>query len=246
MAGATAAFLAEWAEHEAATAAARDGGPPPDLQRLLSHVVPAVQQPAHVDLALAAATAKACPKTPPRRPQPSASDVQQAVQFAAGQDGPQRPAAQDDGQRQAAVDGHRQVAAADDGQWHSASAAWHSDAAAGGSLWQAAAGDSGWQGGRGQANSVTESQLADYRAEEAVAREFQIPWQQRGPPGHSGTWRSQVYREGGQRWGNRGGASRDWYRAYYVAKGKGKSANAAAEAADEELGKGSGGKGKGK
>lgn len=57
-------------------------------------------------------------------------------------------------------------------------------------------------------------------------------WQDRGPAGPDAggpsTWRGQRFRSGAmggyQRWGNSGGANRDYYKAYYRAKGKGKEA----------------------
>ena len=66
-------------------------------------------------------------------------------------------------------------------------------------------------------------ELADLRAEGKAAKDLNIPWQQRGPPGppkdipHA-TWRGQRWREGSQRWANNGGTNRDWYKHYHSIK----------------------------
>ena len=67
----------------------------------------------------------------------------------------------------------------------------------------------------------TPFELHDLRAEETVAREMNIPWQQRGPPGPEvagETWRGQKWRQGSHRWGNNGGSNRDWYAHYSAIK----------------------------
>lgn len=75
-----------------------------------------------------------------------------------------------------------------------------------------------------RSNKYTAEQLIDLRAESSVAKELGLTWQERGPPptGEAGElWRGQRYREGSQRWGNRGGKSRWWYEQYYKAKRNG-------------------------
>ena len=69
----------------------------------------------------------------------------------------------------------------------------------------------------------------DLRAEEAVARELGLSWQQRGPtpdmlPEGETTWRGQRYRPNTGKWANRGGANKEWYTAYYRAKAAGADA----------------------
>ena len=73
--------------------------------------------------------------------------------------------------------------------------------------------------------------IQDLRDEEVAARSLGVKWQYRGPigPRYEGDkWRGQAFRATGNggkgRWGNSGGENRDWYRGYYIAKGKGKAA----------------------
>ncbi len=71
-----------------------------------------------------------------------------------------------------------------------------------------------------QSDKYTPAQLLDLRAEQQAAAELGLTWKQRGPPPseEQQTWRGQQYREGSQRWGNRGGSNKEWYVAYYKAK----------------------------
>ena len=80
------------------------------------------------------------------------------------------------------------------------------------------------------------------REETAVAKEMGIPWSMRGPARehHSGLWRNQQYREGSERWANRGGQYSTCYRFFYSVKGQ-KGRVAAGEYADQQTGKGKGG-----
>ena len=85
-------------------------------------------------------------------------------------------------------------------------------------------------------------------AERAAAEALGVRWQDRGPPGptepSSETWRGQHWRPGSERWANRGGVNREWWAAYYKAKGKSKG-----KGKSQEKGKGKGqskGKDKGK
>jgi hypothetical protein len=90
-------------------------------------------------------------------------------------------------------------------------------------------GDSGYKPGR-----YTMEELLDLRAETAAAKELNIPWQKRGPPGPDQggpqTWRNQPYRPISGKWAKRGGQWKDYYHAKYgkntsktKGKGKGKS-----------------------
>ena len=66
---------------------------------------------------------------------------------------------------------------------------------------------------------VSETELNDLRAERAAAKELNLKWQERGPPGAPGEkWRGQNYRVNTGKWANRGGANKAWYNAYYAAK----------------------------
>ena len=68
----------------------------------------------------------------------------------------------------------------------------------------------------------SDAQHDELVVESEVARELGLTWTGRGPPGpKSGgpaTWRNQNWREGSQRWSNRGGAKKNWYSGYYAAK----------------------------
>ena len=55
-------------------------------------------------------------------------------------------------------------------------------------------------------------------SEDAVAREMQMRWQDRGPPPPADPtekWKGQKYRPSSERWGNSGGKNRLWYQRYY-------------------------------
>ncbi len=69
---------------------------------------------------------------------------------------------------------------------------------------------------------VPQEELQDLAAERTVSAEMELRWRERGPPGppQGGptTWRGQAWREGSQRFGNRGGRLRAWYDAFYRAK----------------------------
>jgi hypothetical protein len=73
---------------------------------------------------------------------------------------------------------------------------------------------------------VSNEEWEDLQEEAESARELGLRWQERGPPAPSDggpeTWRGQKYRQGTQRWANRGGSSSTWWSAYYFHKGKGK------------------------
>ena len=62
------------------------------------------------------------------------------------------------------------------------------------------------------------------RQEQELAQRSGVRWQDRGPPGPDlegpETWRGQRWREGSQRFSNRGGQHREYYAAKY-GKGKG-------------------------
>ena len=77
-------------------------------------------------------------------------------------------------------------------------------------------------------------------AESSVANMLGIRWRDRGPPTGPASgfskWRGQKWREGSKRWANRGGANRDWYRAFY-------SGATSTKGKDKNMGKGKGTKG---
>ena len=61
------------------------------------------------------------------------------------------------------------------------------------------------------------------RAEQQVAQEMGLRWQERGPPPEAlpegqTTWRGQAYRPGTGKWANRGGANKQWFTEFYRAK----------------------------
>lgn len=75
-------------------------------------------------------------------------------------------------------------------------------------------------------------------AERHLAGLLNLKWRQRGPPpdmvpGGRSKWRNQKWREGSQRWSNRGGKHREWYAKVYggkaaqAAKARGKGIDAA-------------------
>lgn len=72
-------------------------------------------------------------------------------------------------------------------------------------------------------NAYDWQDLDELEAETAAAREAGLRWQDRGPPPSEtdGTWRGQRFRPEAGRWGNRGGALKDWYSAFYRAKSAG-------------------------
>lgn len=72
-------------------------------------------------------------------------------------------------------------------------------------------------------NAYDWQDLDELEAEAAAAREAGLRWQDRGPPPSEtdGTWRGQRFRPEAGRWGNRGGALKDWYSAFYRAKSAG-------------------------
>ena len=63
------------------------------------------------------------------------------------------------------------------------------------------------------------------RAEQAAAQACGMRWQERGPPppppGAKELWRGQKFRQGSQRWGNRGGQNVAAWRKFYEEKKKG-------------------------
>lgn len=86
--------------------------------------------------------------------------------------------------------------------------------------------------------------------EDDAARAIGVPWQARGPyvaPGEyvppDVLFKNQVYRNKGQRWGNRGGQARKWFTIYYSMKGdlgKGAAADLATEVVNRGNVKGEG------
>ena len=73
-------------------------------------------------------------------------------------------------------------------------------------------------------DKYTADELADLRAESIAAKECNVKWKDRGPPGEPGqVWRGQIWREGSGRWANPGGFARDWYKGFYKAKEKSKT-----------------------
>ena len=67
------------------------------------------------------------------------------------------------------------------------------------------------------------------RAEQQVAQEMGLRWQERGPPPEAlpegqTTWRGQAYRPGTGKWANRGGANKQWFTEFYRAKKAGPAA----------------------
>ena len=73
---------------------------------------------------------------------------------------------------------------------------------------------------------MSDAELIESAAEADVAHELGVPWSERGPVGPDqggpSTWRGQRFRHGTQRWGNRGGKYREYYKLLYSGKGKGK------------------------
>ena len=73
--------------------------------------------------------------------------------------------------------------------------------------------------------------------ETEVAKELGVPWQLRGPDGPAnepnGLWKNQQWREGSQRWGNRGGGNRLYYTCLYEAMKQGASKKEAHEHAQK-------------
>ena len=68
-----------------------------------------------------------------------------------------------------------------------------------------------------------------FRAEQQVAQEMGLRWQERGPPPEAlpegqTTWRGQAYRPGNGKWANRGGANKQWFTEFYRAKKAGPAA----------------------
>jgi hypothetical protein len=90
---------------------------------------------------------------------------------------------------------------------------------------------SGYPPGMMESSSkYTPEQLMDVKAEAAVAMQLGLSWPERGPAGpseESSTWRGQAWRQGSERWANRGGAKKEWFTAFYKAKRQGKDALAA-------------------
>lgn len=74
--------------------------------------------------------------------------------------------------------------------------------------------------------------VQDLRAERAAAEEAGLRWQDRGPPEHQPYWRGQKYREGSDRFANRGGRKKEWWSTYYSEIRKGRSRDQAAEFAN--------------
>ena len=73
----------------------------------------------------------------------------------------------------------------------------------------------------------TES-FRDTSVEMEVAKACGVPWDIRGPPGPQEggprSWRGQKFREGSQRWANRGGKNKDLWKEYYNMKNRGLTA----------------------
>ncbi len=93
--------------------------------------------------------------------------------------------------------------------------------------WPPASSAASSSGAKRKNSNYTYEQVLDLRAEESVARELGLRWQDRGPMREhhdSDTWRGQQWRESSGRWGNRGGVARDWYVAFYKAKRQGPQA----------------------
>lgn len=80
-------------------------------------------------------------------------------------------------------------------------------------------------------SKYSREELEDFRSESEMAKQFEIRWQDRGPPNptndHTAKWRSQAWRENSQRWANRGGSNKEWYAKYYAAVKRGAEAKAA-------------------
>ena len=89
---------------------------------------------------------------------------------------------------------------------------------------------------------VSMEELLELRAEQAVATEMGLRWQDRGPPGPADggpqTWRGQAFRPLKNTCGNRGGKNREYYQALYSSKGKGASGKVKGKGKVDSLGLG--------
>jgi len=89
---------------------------------------------------------------------------------------------------------------------------------------------------------VTMDEYIELRAEQDMATELGIRWQNRGPPGPADggpqTWRGQAFRPLANKWGNRGGQHREYYRALYSSKGVGATGKVKGKGKVESLGLG--------
>jgi hypothetical protein len=71
-----------------------------------------------------------------------------------------------------------------------------------------------------------------------LAKSLNIPWRLRGPPGPTAEgerFRGQRWRANTERWANRGGHRRDWFKCYYTALSKGSSKREAQDLADNSF-----------
>ena len=78
--------------------------------------------------------------------------------------------------------------------------------------------------------------VAEAKEETELAKQFKIPWKLRGPdlPSFRGEkFKKQSFREGSERWGNRGGTRREWFSCYYSAMSAGATKVEAAAHADK-------------
>ncbi len=93
-----------------------------------------------------------------------------------------------------------------------------------------------WNTAESSRGSADEEYISAQRDETEMAKMFGIPWKLRGPPGPEAPdetkFKGQRWRQGTQRWGNRGGSRRQWYGAYYSALSTGASAAEASNHAD--------------
>ena len=68
-------------------------------------------------------------------------------------------------------------------------------------------------GKRGRSSDLSAEEVATLRQEQQLAEDCGMTWAERGPAeGQVANWRGQAWREGSQRYANRGGKNREYYR----------------------------------